>query len=96
MILSPSQSQSVINPKNTHAPGNSQGPHCAQAAGDENALPEPAPLDRAQRAAVAAVTLVAGGLFAYGAAGSYSSVAELAAARQMPLPGWFRSGLMVA
>jgi Protein of unknown function (DUF2637) len=86
MILSPSQSHSVINPKNTHAPDHGQGRHCAPAAGDENALSELAPLDRAQRAAVAAVTLVSGGLFAYGAAGSYSSVAELAAARQMPLP----------
>jgi Protein of unknown function (DUF2637) len=30
--------------------------------------------------------LVAAGLFCYGAAGSYASVAALAAARQMPLP----------
>jgi hypothetical protein len=82
-ILSPFQSLSVTDSDDTRMARRPGEP--AEATGDDGSGP-PGPLGRAQRAALAAVALVAAGLFCYGAAGSYASVAALAAARQVPLP----------
>jgi hypothetical protein len=85
MIFSPSQSHSVTDSDDTHVRAGRR-PESAPATSRGNVPAAHGRLGRVQRAAVAAVTLVAAGLFCYGAAGSYASVVALAAARQMPLP----------